>query len=234
MLAKQNPQPNTFYFVTKDNPITKSLTEYWTKKAEEAGYKVIGSETFSVQLKDFTPLILKMRSARPDVVYISSFDIPAAPLIQQMRQLKVKAMDVHLTIPSGALQRQIGKDMEGMTGILPWYPGIKGDYSEFSERVLNRAKIDMFDYPYTMSRLAAYLIMVQAIEKAGAVDREKVREALYKGTFKAPIGDIVFDENGYAFKNGAFTMQMQRDKVVIVWPPELATGKLVWPSPTWQ
>jgi ABC-type branched-subunit amino acid transport system substrate-binding protein len=143
-------------------------------------------------------------------------------------------MDVHHTILSGALSRQIGKDLEGVTGMLPWYPGVKGDYDAFAERVLERSKIDAFEYPYTMSRIAAYLIMVQAIEKAGEVDREKVRAALYKGTFKSPIGDIVFDEGGYAFKNGAFQMQMQNGKVVIVWPPDLATGKVVWPSPTWQ
>jgi hypothetical protein len=47
--------------------------------------------------------------------------------------------------------------------------------------------------------------MVQAIERAGAVDREKVREALTKGTFKAPTGDVVFDENGFPTTNGAFT-----------------------------
>ena len=27
---------------------------------------------------------------------------------------------------------------------------------------------------------------------------------------------------------------MQNGKVVIVWPPEKATGKLQWPSPSWQ
>jgi len=66
------------------------------------------------------------------------------------------------------------------------------------------------------------------------VDREKVRAALYKGTFKSPIGDIEFDEGGYAFRNGAYPMQMQNGKVVIVWPPEKATGKMQWPSPAWQ
>ena len=197
--------------------------------------KLLGSESFSAQLKDFTPLVLKMRAAKPDIIYLSSFDSPAGPILQQMRQLKVKAMDVHVSILSGTLRRQIGKDIEGVSGVLPWYPGIKGgDYVEFSERVLNRSKIDMFDYPYTMGRIGAYLIMWQAIEKAGAVDREKVREALFKGSFKSPIGDIVYDEGGYAYKNGAFPLQMQDGKVVIVWPPEQATGKLIWPSPAWQ
>ena len=235
MLSKQNPKPQSIYFVTQDNPVTKAITDVWSKKAEEMGMKLLGSESFSAQLKDFTPLVLKMRAAKPDIIYLSSFDSPAGPILQQMRQLKVKAMDVHVSILSGTLRRQIGKDIEGVSGVLPWYPGIKGgDYVEFSERVLNRSKIDMFDYPYTMGRIGAYLIMWQAIEKAGAVDREKVREALFKGSFKSPIGDIVYDEGGYAYKNGAFPLQMQDGKVVIVWPLEQATGKLIWPSPAWQ
>ena len=234
MLAKQNPKPQSIFFVTQDNPVTKAITDVWSKKAEEMGLKVVGSESFSAQLKDFTPLVLKMRTAKPDVIYLSSFDTPAAPLIQQMRQLKVKAMDVSLAIISGTLHKQIGKDMDGVSGVLPWYKGIKGDYDALANRVLDRSGVDMFEYPYSMGRMAAYLVMWQAIEKAGAVDREKVREALYKGTFKSPIGDIEFDEGGYAFRNGAYPMQMQNGKVVIVWPPEKATGKMQWPSPSWQ
>ncbi|MBM3573216.1 MAG: hypothetical protein FJX52_12810 [Alphaproteobacteria bacterium] len=234
MISKQTPKPQSIFFITQDNPITKSLTDFWSKKAEEAGLKILGNETFSPQLKDFTPLVLKIRQARADVVYISSFDIPSVPLIQQMRQLKVKAMDVHHTLLSGALARQLGKDIEGVTGMMAWFPGVKGDFAEFCERVLERSKVDMFDYPYSMSRLAAYLVMWQAIEKAGAVDREKVREALYLGTFKAPLGDIEFNEGGMAHKNGAFTLQIQNGKVVVVWPPEKGTGTVIWPSPTWQ
>jgi ABC-type branched-subunit amino acid transport system substrate-binding protein len=92
----------------------------------------------------------------------------------------------------------------------------------------------MFETIFTMGRISSYLVMVQAIERAGAVDREKVREALTKGTFKAPTGDVVFDENGFPTTNGAFTIQMQNGKVVVVWPAKAATGKVAWPSPSWQ
>ena len=92
----------------------------------------------------------------------------------------------------------------------------------------------MFDYPFSLGRIGAYLTMIQAIEKAGAIDRELVKNALFKGTFKSPAGNIVFDERGFP-NNGAFTVQMQQGgKVVVVWPKEAATGKLVWPSPSWQ
>jgi branched-chain amino acid transport system substrate-binding protein len=234
MLSKQTPRPKTIYFITQDNPVTKALTGFWSKKAAALGYKVLGNELFSVELKDFTSLVLKLRIRKPDIIYISSFDSPSVPLIQQMRRLKTKAKDVHHALLSGKLHKQVGDDLDGVTGEIPWYPGVKGPYSDFTEELVRRADVDMFDYPWTMSRISAYLIMVQAIERAGTVDREKVRKALFKGTFDSPTGQIEFNESGYAFKNGAFTLQVQNGKPVIVWPPEVATGKFVYPSPSWQ
>jgi ABC-type branched-subunit amino acid transport system substrate-binding protein len=151
-----------------------------------------------------------------------------------MRQQRIKALDVHHTMLTGALARQTGSDVEGMTGELAWYPGIGGDYSDLVGRVLKRANVDMFESIFTMGRLSSYLVMVQAIERAGAVDREKGREALTKGDFKAPPGDVIFDETGFATTNGAYTIQMQSGKVQVIWPADRATAKPVWPSPTWQ
>ena len=233
MISKVSPKPQSIYFVTHDNPVMKGITATWSKKAEEQGLKVLGNETFSPELKDFTALIAKVRAAKADIVYVSSYDNASVPLVQQMRQLKVRAMDVHHTMLTGALHRQVGKDMEGMTGELSWYPGIKGAYSELVETVMKRSDVTMFDYIWTLGRLTAYLTMIQGIEKAGVVDREKVREALFKSTVKSPAGDVSFDERGFP-NTGAFTVQMQGGKVQVVWPPEVATGKLIWPSPSWQ
>ncbi len=233
MIGKVSPKPQTIFFITHDNPVMKGITATWSKKAEEQGLKVLGNETFSPELKDFTALIAKVRAAKADIIYLSSYDNASVPLVQQMRQLKVRAMDVHHTMLTGALHRQVGKDIEGMTGELSWYPGVKGDYSDLVETVMKRADVSMFDYIWTLGRLTSYLTMIQAIEKAGAVDREKVKEALFKATVKSPAGDVTFDERGFP-NTGAFTVQMNGGKVNVVWPPEVATGKLVWPSPTWK
>jgi ABC-type branched-subunit amino acid transport system substrate-binding protein len=233
MISKVSPKPQSIYFVTHDNPVMKGITATWSKKAEEQGLKVLGNETFSAELKDFTALIAKVRAAKADIVYVSSYDNASVPLVQQMRQLKVRAMDVHHTMLTGALHRQVGKDIEGMTGELSWYPGIKGAYSELVETVMKRSDVTMFDYIWTLGRVTSYLTMIQGIEKAGVVDREKVREALFKSTVKTPAGDVSFDERGFP-NTGAFTVQMQGGKVQVVWPPEVATGKLIWPSPSWQ
>jgi branched-chain amino acid transport system substrate-binding protein len=235
MLKTVEPKPKSIFFVVQDNPVYKSIHDIWAPKAEAQGIKVVGQEVFPNDLKDFSSIVLKIRAARPDIIYISSFDNISVPLVQQLRQQKIKAMDVHHTILSTALARQTQGygGTEGMTGEIPWTPTAGGDYAELTLSVLKRAGLDVFENTATVTRFVSYLVIMQAIEKAGAVDREKIREALYKGTFKAPPGDLVYDETGLP-NNSAFAIQIQDSKPTVVWPPERATAKVRWPSPTWQ
>lgn len=233
MLTKVNPRPKSILFITHDNPVTKELTELMSKRAEAAGLKVLGDERFPGDLKNFSAIILKVKAAKPDVIYISSFDNPSVPLIQQMRQQSVKAMDVHHAMLSGSLKKQVGEGVDGVTGELAWYPAIGGTHADLWTRTLEASKVDLFDAIWSVGRLAAYHVMVQAIERAGELDREKVRQVLYKGTFKTPPGDITYDDTGFP-NASAFTTQLQRGKVEFIWPPERATAKVIWPSPSWQ
>jgi ABC-type branched-subunit amino acid transport system substrate-binding protein len=70
MLSSVDPKPKTIYFITHDNPVMKGITGYWSKKAEDQGIKVIGTETFAPDTKDFTALLAKVRAAKPDILYI--------------------------------------------------------------------------------------------------------------------------------------------------------------------
>jgi hypothetical protein len=135
---------------------------------------------------------------------------------------------------SGSLARQV--DLEGVTGEIYWHEGVKGGtYSEFAREVLKQADIRIFDYLWTIGRMDSYLVMLQAIERAGAVDREKVAAELRKpdAVWKRPGGDFKFDAGGLS-QIVAITHQMQKGEPVVVWPADQATGKLVWPSPTWR
>ena len=229
MLDQVSPKPKTIFFVTHDNPVTKELTEWMSKRAEKSGLAVVGDERFPGDLKNFSAIILKIKSARPDIIYVSSFDNPSVPLLQQMKQQDVKAMDIHHAMLSGSLKRQVGDGVEGITGELAWYPTLGGDNAELWRAVLKASNVDLFDAIWSIGRLASYDVMVQAIERAGEVNREKVREALFKGTFKAPTGDITYDETGFPNAT-AFTIQIQKGKVEFVWPRDRATAPVVWPS----
>jgi branched-chain amino acid transport system substrate-binding protein len=231
----EKDRPKTMFWVTQDNPVYKSVRDIWTKKYQEIGIKVVGDETFPNDLKDFSSIVLKIRSARPDVIYINSFDNVAAPLLTQLRQQRVRAKGVHFPIVSLELGRQtkaVG-GIEGITGVVGWIPGVKSEFADLMKTVLDKAGVNVFESATVMPRFTSYLIMLQAIEKAGAVDREKVREALFKGTFKGPTAPVTFDEKGQPDTRTLIT-QNQDGNVVVVWPPNLSTGKLKWPAPSWQ
>ena len=172
MLSKRSPAPRTILFITEDTPRTKEIGTRWIAGAQAAGLKVLHEEISPSDIEDFTALALKLRLRRPDVIYIASAADWAAPLIRRMRELNVRAATVHHAMIGAALAGPDRSAIEGVTGDIGWYPGIDGPYAGFVETLLERAEIDMFAHPATMSRLAAYLIMVQAVERAGVVDRE--------------------------------------------------------------
>ena len=233
MVQAMNPRPKTIFWVVHDNLVTKAVHQLHKDVAEKAGLKSVGEDIFAGTTKDFTGVILKMRAARPDIIYISAFDGVSVPLIQQMRQLQVKAMDVHHIMANGSMARQA--NLEGITGEIYWHEGIKGPYADLFVRVLKRADIKIFDYLWTGGRLDAYITMMQAIERAGELDRDKIAVELRKedALWKRPGGEFKFDKGGLS-QIVAFTHQMQGGQPVVVWPKAQATGEIKWPSPTWQ
>jgi ABC-type branched-subunit amino acid transport system substrate-binding protein len=233
MLSKMDPKPKSVFWIVQDNLVTKAVHDASVPFADKTGLKTVGTEVFSSATKNFSGIILKIKAANPDIIYISSFDGVSVPLIQQMRQLQVHAMDVHHIMANGSLARQT--NLEGVTGEIYWYEGIDGPYADFARSVLKDADIKIFDYLWTMGRMDAYLVMVQAIERAGAVDREKVAAELHKpgATWKRPGGEFKFSPGGLSLIV-SYTHQMQKGEPVVVWPPDQATGKMIWPSPSWR
>lgn len=233
MLEHMNPRPKSVFWIVQDNLVTKAVHETNIQYAEKAGLKTVGTEGFAGATKNFSGMILKVKAAQPDIIFISSFDAVSVPLLQQMRQLQVKAMDVHHIMANGSLARQA--DLEGVTGEIYWHEGLGGPYSDLARDVLKASNIKLFDYLWTMGRMDAYLVMLQAIERAGAVDREKVAAELRKpgASWKRPGGEFKFSDGGLS-QIVSYTHQMQNGEPVVVWPLKEATGKMIWPSPSWK
>jgi branched-chain amino acid transport system substrate-binding protein len=233
MLEHMDPKPKSVFWIVQDNLVTKAVHETNIQYPEKAGLKTVGTEGFAGTTKNFSGMILKVKGAQPDIIFISSFDAVSVPLLQQMRQLQVKAMDVHHIMANGSLARQA--DLEGVTGEIYWHEGLGGPYSDLAREVLKASNIKLFDYLWTMGRMDAYLVMLQAIERAGAVDREKVAAELRKpgATWKRPGGEFKFSDGGLS-QIVSYTHQMQKGEPVVVWPLKEATGKMIWPSPSWK
>ena len=87
--------------------------------------------------------------------------------------------------------------------------------------------------------MQGFLVLADAINRAGSTDPTKIQAAL-KATDLKPdqlmIGynGVKFDETGQNTLSATYLIQLQGKEYVSVWPEDRATGKLEWPMKGWH
>ena len=88
------------------------------------------------------------------------------------------------------------------------------------------------------SGYAAVQVLAAAIEKAGTLDQNKVRETLCTIEVDTVVGKLKFAGPGHCdplVRSGAYleqiVFQWQNGKQEIVWPPKYATATFIYPRP---
>ncbi|MFQ5616757.1 MAG: ABC transporter substrate-binding protein, partial [Anaerolineales bacterium] len=115
---------------------------------------------------------------------------------------------------------------------MSWQGAYLGAPSEYNQRY-----IDMWGEPPTYQAAestATALSLMAAIEAAGSLEMDAVRQALNNLDIVTFYGPINFDETG---KNAAKPMgaiQIQDGKILVVAPAEAAVADLLYPMTAWE
>lgn len=146
--------------------------------------------------EDFTPFINTVMSADPDGVFISLWGGDLVNFTRQAQDLGFFEKDFQVLMSLGAateVLHALGNQMPtGITvGTRYWYAGPDNTVNDkFVDAYLKRYnKVPSYNAQNAYAAVYAYKA---AIEKAGAVDRAAIREALSGLTFQAPIGEVHF------------------------------------------
>lgn len=217
----------------------------FVKPMREGGLKALNlelvvDEIFTPPLADATPLIQKVRRAKPDFVLMVPTAIPDDKLLlEKMNEFKmgqgkvpVIASGSHIGVPE--LVKNVGADLlEGLMFIAANWGG-KGQ-EELIERFAKRT-----GEPWIIQdSLTAYgdmWILKEALEKAGAADAGKVAEAIRTidiQTGPAALafpGGVKFEANGRRSGAALVIAQWQKGKAVTIYPLERAQAPAIWPK----
>jgi branched-chain amino acid transport system substrate-binding protein len=79
---------------------------------------------------------------------------------------------------------------------------------------------------------AAVQILADAISRAGTLERDVLRDAIAATDLDTVIGHVTFRPDGTGNVLTIFN-QWQSGAQVLVWPPEVAVGGILYPSPAW-
>ena len=213
--------------------VAKGATEY----AKGKGFEVAYYEEYPKGVKDLSSTILKIKNSGAEVLMGSGYLEEAILTVRQLKEQKVALKAIGFTtgpeIPD--FRTALGGDADYIYGVAWWMPQMKYSDSVFGgakdfEKTYTQKYNSELAYQGAAAAQGAYVLQL-AIEKAGSLETDKVREALkaYEGT--TFWGPTKWDATGQNTAGGAVTFQIQKGDIQTVYPEGAASAKVVYPNP---
>jgi branched-chain amino acid transport system substrate-binding protein len=207
------------------------------KAAETASpdrFKVVFSETFDLNGKDYTSLLNKVKDANADAYMV---DARVADYITMQTQYKQLGMyHQYLTYgPRGPEKaaRDALKDSSDYITAATWFDSLMpGD--KVKAWVDNFAKTGDSPEWYAASAWECARILTGAIQKGLTVDKQKIRDILFSTSWDGsifPSGTIKFDKTGQANNDYVMTQNTPNGARILIWPKDLQTAAATMPVP---
>jgi branched-chain amino acid transport system substrate-binding protein len=206
------------------------LGTLWKDDAAKSGYTVAAYEEYAPGTKDFTDAILALQNANVDAVLALPNPPDGITLVNQMAELNfVPKFSLIIRAPDNpAWADSLGPVGDFVTFAPGWhhamkFPGVDKLNEEHMALVGRPAD------PIVGPSYALIQILAAAIEKAGKLDRDAIRDAIAASDVDTVIGHITFRDDGTAPVTTAI-LQYQHGKQELVWPAEFATAPLAYPA----
>lgn len=200
-------------------------------------FSLVMNEPFELNAKDFTPLMLKLKSANADV-FLSDSHYPDF-VLQHRTYLQMGLRHAVVSYgPRGnepAARESLGAGVDYLVSGQWWTPELPYPESKAFVEKYTAQYGEVGGY-YPGLAYETLKTMVAAIEAAGSVEREAVRDALERMQRTGAIipGRRVYfpKETGFQIDNPSVLVQNMPDgSQRIIYPPDATTGEAVVPSP---
>jgi len=226
--------------IVMDNTATSVATAKAIKEKllDELGPELLFDEVWTPPLADATPLVQRVRSARPDLLLFMPNAVSDAKLgLEKLSEFglgqgRIPTISFSITVAEPDMLQSVTPEVvQGlMTIVANW--GSKGQ-----EALMAELKARYGEPWMTQNAISTYgdmWLFKEALEKAGKADRLAVAEALRNldgaPSQYYPGGILKFDERGRRIGAGITIVQWQDGVPVTVYPPDLATAKPFWPK----
>jgi len=207
------------------------LGNLWKENAPKYGYQVVVYETYTPRTEDMSAMILKAKEAGAETL----LTVPAPPdgitMVKQMVELGwTPKFALMIRAPENVTWAEtLGKNGDYFTIFPGWhhaenFPGVAELNAKYQAQFGRPADL------LTGPAYACVQIAAAAIEKAGTLDREAIRDAIAATNMTTVIGPVTFNTDGTGNVLNPL-IQWQNGKQELVWPPEHASAKLVYPAP---
>lgn len=236
--AGRDPKSLKIAIAIENDNFSQDVRDGIEEDAKKYGMKVVIDDKLPADLNDMSATLTKVKALKPDALMISGHEKGAVLGIRQVAAEKVYVPMLALThCDSAEITQKFGKDADyafcgsqwdvSMTYTDRWF-GNSQKYAAMFKQAFN------YDPPYQAAESTASVeVFADAIERAGSLDKDKVRDALAKTDMMTFFGPVKFDATGKNIAKSMVMYQVQHEKYMVVAPAKWATAKPIYPAPTW-
>ncbi len=236
---KEVVKPTTMAILYESSDFGTSGADEMVKQCEKMGIKVLVKEKYEKGAVDFRPILSKVKSEKPDVIYMVSYVMDASLLMKQIKELRIDAKLFAGGAAGFAIPEFIQNAKDAAEYVITatlWstqvvYPGAK----EFAEKYKKLYK----DYPsyHGAEAYSALYIIKDVLTRTKSMTPDDIRVAMQATNMVTAFGPIKFeDKEGYTNQNFIDTLVMQviNGQHETVWPQKYSSKKYIFPIPIWR
>lgn len=208
------------------------------ERAASLGLNLVLDEALPNPVDDIAGVLTRVQAAHPDLFMVFDYASGAAVTARQVAEFKINLPLVVLTHCDAAAIEQAGPAADYLVCSSQW-----DAYAKFPDRRFGTSVDFLLEYeltygakpPYQAAMAAAsVMVLADAIERAGRIDRKAVRDALARTDSMTFFGPVRFDELGRNIAKPMVYAQLQGGRYKVVWPRDMAWAQMIYPMPRWE
>jgi branched-chain amino acid transport system substrate-binding protein len=243
-VLSQDPNVKTVAILGENEPFSKEVAGGAADYAKEKGLQIVYQDLYPSGTQDVSAPLTNIKGQSPDILLGAGHLQDSLLIVKQAKDLGVspKAMGFSVGPSSPEFRDNLKQNADYIFGATQWTEALKynGDDLWKTPKAFGeafRAKYPNYKViPYQVAESAAALVAYQhALQQAGSLDPQKVRDAIAGLDFMSFYGQIKFDERGVNIYKPMAVEQLQTDgKKYTVFPVDVAEQKIVYPMLAWD
>jgi branched-chain amino acid transport system substrate-binding protein len=240
-LRKSGRKIDKIAIVNENTDYGTSVAGSILQAAKDANITVAAQIPYNANSSDVSAQVIQIKTLQPDVVIFISYTADTILYFRTMKNLDylppiIIGDDAGFSDPT--FVPNVGDLAQGAINRSAFDIGKPGGNSYIVNQLF-KAKYGR-DLDDTSARwMQGFLVLADAINRAGSTEPDKIQAALQATDLKADqlmIGydGVKFDSTGQNTLASTFLIQLQGKQYVSVWPSGLATGKLELPMKGWR
>lgn len=233
IVKEKVPQVKKVAILARNDLFPLAIAQCMDASAKKRGFNVVFFEKYAIGTMDHASALTQIRGAQPEWIFATGYINDLIFIRKQMGDLKVSAPVV--TMIAGPAYKEFvdaaGPLAENVTSASWWHPAVRYKGEDVFKSTENYNKMFQAKYGFIpdyaqASASSVGAIFQLAIEKAGTLDRKKVRDALASMDVLTFWGQVRFGSNGQIDSLKPPVFQIQKGTQVVIYPPEIAQAKL--------